>query len=171
MDHLLGIPEEVKNSFESHTVDALTIFPNTVGQCVALCAYISSKIREDNVECKVALGSLSCGGIKTFQYIKAFSSNPNVSKFTEWDGHAWIEFGDDFIGEPSLIRTANARPIGSNLRSHLTKLDMLGRGAFLSSKEDIKLNMHLKYTRKNILKDRMIKPLIAGLFELNSHYK
>ncbi len=159
------IAEDIKNSFNIRVTEALSLFPNTIGQCVALCAYVSSGLEQDGVHHSVAVGSLSCNGIKTFQYKRAFSSTPNIMH--NWEGHAWIEFSDGVIGDPSLIRTARHQGPTSNLRRHLESLDLLSRGALLmdanARKED-----RLKYYRKSYLKPKMFTPLIDGLKAMNA---
>jgi len=165
---LSDIPIEIRESFVKHTTTAFNVFENTKGQCVALCAYIGSKIKDDNINCCIALGSLSCNGIETYEYSGEFPSNPNESKFIDWEGHAWIEFENRFIGEPSLIRTAKALPRESNVRTQLEKIDMLSTGAFLTCKNDALFNMGLLYEKKNTLNNEMIRPIAAGLFKLNN---
>ena len=156
--------EKFKSCFQKHVHDTLHLFPNTIGQCVSLCACISSKLSIDEIPHVVALGSLSCNGIKTFQYVRAFPSNP--TKPISWDGHAWLEFPNGFIGEPSLLRTARAQESISNLRRHFENLGMLDRGAFLMDKQ-ARHDAGLKYTRKSILNEKMIPSLVKGLISLN----
>jgi hypothetical protein len=145
-------------------MEALAAFPNTVGRCVNLCTYISERLKEDGVEHRVALGSLSCRGIKTFQYRTAFPLRPN--RKISWEGHAWIEFPDASIGEPSLLRTAQTLPIGSNLRSHLDEIGILQRGAIMMSRQQ-QLEWALKYTKKQQLSNSAFAALIGGLMHLN----
>ncbi len=157
--------DPIAEGFGKRATEALAAFPNTVGRCVNLCAYISARLRDDGILNEVCLGSLSCNGTKTFQYRKAFPRNPKGP--VEWDGHAWLEFSDGRIGEPSLMRTARAQSEHSNLRRHLEMLEILDRGAVLMSKEDATRN-GFKYTRKSILGRELERPLIEGLLAVNS---
>ena len=157
--------DQIAEGFGKRTRDALDAFPNTVGRCVNLCAYISARLRDDGILNEVCLGSLSCNGTKTFQYRKAFPRNPKGP--VEWYGHAWLEFSDGRIGEPSLIRTARAQPANNNLRRHLEILGFLNRGAVLMRKEGAIRN-GFKYTKKSILGRELERPLIEGLLAVNS---
>jgi hypothetical protein len=100
----MSIPEAINSALSEQTTEALKTFPITSGQCVALCAYIPVRLSKRSISNKVALGSLSCNGIKTFQYKKPIPAHPSQSM--EWDGNAWIEFQNHIIDEPSLFRTA-----------------------------------------------------------------
>ena len=157
------ISNEIQNAFVQRTTEALRIFPETAGRRVALCAYISDGLDKAGIPHSVALGSLSCNGLKTFQYRKAFPSNPKGPII--WEGHTWIEL-DGYIGEPSLLRTARAQSVGSNLRRHLEHLGIIDRGAILMD-EQSRREFGLKYFRKETLKKTMIEPLIAGLISEN----
>ncbi len=90
-----------QEKFGQRTVEALAAFPKTVGRCANLCAYISEKLRWDDVDHLVALGSLSCNGVKVFQYRKPFPQKPKQEII--WDGHAWIEFPDGSIGDVGSV--------------------------------------------------------------------
>lgn len=151
--------------FGERTTEVLGIFPITAGLCVNLCACISFKLEEDGVPHTVCLGSLSCNGVKVFRYIKAFPRRP--VRPVEWDGHAWIEFPQGYIGEPSLLRSARTFPDGSNIKNHLRRLGVLNRGSMLLSPEDVR-DYGLKYTKKQELHESMTLPLIEGLVEINS---
>lgn len=145
---------------------ALSRFRFTTGQCVGLCAYISKNLKALGVENTVALGSLTCAGVKAFQYTKPIQQRPKT--LVNWDGHAWIELSDGFVVEPSLLRTARAAPPSSNLRRHLENLDMLERGALLMYPEDRKV-FELKYVRKAVLKENRYDEMIEGLIFLNGN--
>lgn len=157
--------DPIADGFGKRATEALAAFPNTIGRCVNLCAFISARLRDDGIMNDVCLGSLSCSGKKAFQYRKPFPRNPKGP--IEWDGHAWLEFSDGRIGEPSLMRTARAQPMHSNLRRHLEMLQILERGAVLISKEDA-IENGFKYTRKGVLWRDLERPLIEGLFAINS---
>jgi hypothetical protein len=157
-------PSRVEAGFKKHATESLRLFSFIIGQCVPLCAHISAKLTNDDIPHSVALGSLSCNGIKTFQYVRAFPSNPQGP--VQWDGHAWIEFPDGYIGEPSLLRTARTQQIYSNLRQHFERLGMIELGAFLMNKE-ARDEARLKYIRKKTLDQSMFPRLIAGLEFLN----
>ncbi|OAI23823.1 hypothetical protein A1351_18715 [Methylosinus sp. R-45379] len=159
------LPEELKAAFSKCAVDALATFPKTAGQCVALCAYISARLTEDSIANRVALGSLSCNGVKTFQYKKPISVAPSGSSV--WDGHAWIEFPDGVIGEPSLFRTAKAFPKHSSLRQNLEAHGLIDRGAILISASDALKDYGLKYRQRTYLKEAAFVPLIHGLMAIN----
>ena len=158
----------MKVAFQNRAREMLALFPRTEGQCVGLCACISAKLDEDRIPHSVALGSLSCNGIKAFQYVKAFPSKPSGP--IVWDGHAWIEFSHGYIGEPSLLRTARVLPDTSNIKQHLQSLGIIGKGAILLN-EQAKQKMGLKYTRKAILRPSLIASLAAGLISINDSSK
>lgn len=151
--------------FGQRTTEGLTIFPVTEGLCVNLCAWISLKLHEDGVRHCVCLGSLSCNGVRAFKYIKAFPRKP--TRPIDWDGHAWIEFSQGYIGEPSLLRTARSLPSGSNIKKHLEFLNLLHRGAVLFSPQDVK-DSGLKYTKKQVMHESTIPLLVQGLIRINS---
>ena len=141
------------------------MFPNTSGLCVYVCAYISFELENDGIPHSVALGSLSCNGVKVFQYNKGFPRKP--TRPVDWDGHAWIEFPGGYIGEPSLLRTARTLPETSNVKNHLKRLDVLDRGALLFSTQQAKIN-GFKYSKKQELHKSMIPPLIEALRHVGS---
>lgn len=158
-------PEAFGRAFAACTRDALLTFRNTVGQCVGLCAAVSWRLAENGVPNKVALGSLTCGGILAFEYSGPFvtdGSNPST-----WDGHAWIEFPGGVIGEPSLLRTAKAAPRQSNLRQSLERQGVIDKGAFLLPESDALAAFGLKYTRMAYLAQGDFEPLIRGLIATN----
>ena len=157
--------EAFSEKFSQRTSEVLGIFPNTAGLCVNLCACISFALQNDGVAHSVALGSLSCKGVKVFQYTGAFPRKPN--RPAAWDGHAWIEFADGYIGEPSLLRTARTFPETSNVKNHLKRLGLLGRGALLFSAQQAK-DHGFKYTKKQELHRPTIPSLIEGLVHVNS---
>jgi hypothetical protein len=161
----VSLPEELKAAFSRRSMEALTSFPNTIGQCAALCAYISARLTEDSIANRVALGSLSCNGVKAFQYKKPIPAMPSAS--TVWDGHAWIEFPDGVIGEPSLFRTARAAPKQSNLRQNLETHGLIGRGAILIAASDALIDYGLKYRQITYLNEEAFLPLIDGLMTVN----
>lgn len=157
--------EAFSEKFGQRTSEMLGMFPNTAGLCVNLCACISFKLESDGVPHSVALGSLSCNGVKVFQYTKAFPRKPN--RPADWDGHAWIEFPDEYIGEPSLLRTARTFPEASNVKNHLKRLGLHDRGALLFSAQKAK-DYGFKYTKKQELHRPTIPSLIEGLVYVNS---
>ncbi|MCJ2093116.1 hypothetical protein MKK67_11500 [Methylobacterium sp. J-072] len=159
-------PEAVRKAFATCTTDALRMFRNTVGQCVGLCAAISWRLTEDGVPNKVALGSLSCGGVPAFEYSGPFVTDG--SSPVDWDGHAWIEFPGGIIGEPSLLRTAKAAPRQSNLRQSLERQGVIDKGAFILPGRDTLAVFGLKYTRMAYLAEGDFDPLIHGLIATNN---
>jgi hypothetical protein len=161
----MNTPDDIKAPFRKRAVEALTVFPDTIGQCAALCAYISARLTEDSIPNKVALGSLSCNGIKAFHYNKPIPAMPSASMV--WDGHAWIEFSGGIIGEASLFRTARAAPPQSNLRQNLEAHGLLGRGAILIAANDALADYGLKYRQKTYLAESAFPILIDGLIAIN----
>lgn len=157
--------EFFSEKFGKRTSEALKMFPVTAGLCVNLCAFISFELENDGVPHSVCLGSLSCNGVKVFQYTKAFPRQP--SRPVDWDGHAWIEFPHRYIGEPSLLRSAQTFPDSSNIKNHLRRLNVLHRGALLLSLQNVE-EIGLKYTKKQELHKSTIPSLIRGLVEINS---
>ncbi|TXN73418.1 hypothetical protein [Methylobacterium sp. WL6] len=163
--HVTASPEGFGRAFATCTTDALRNFRNTVGQCVGLCAAISWRLTKDGVPNKVALGSLSCGGIPSFEYSGPFVTDRSNS--SAWDGHAWIEFPGGVIGEPSLLRTAKAAPRHSNLRQSLERQGLIDKGAFLLPESEALADLGLKYTRMAYLAEGEFEPLIRGLIATN----
>lgn len=161
----LAMPEAPGKAFAARTKDALLAFRNTVGQCVGLCAAISLRLTEDGVPNKVALGSLSCGGILAFRYGGPFVADG--SSPVDWDGHAWIEFPGGIIGEPSLLRTAKAAPRQSNLRQSLERQGIIDKGAFLLPESEALAALGLKYEREAYLAEADFEPVIRGLIATN----
>ncbi len=152
--------------FRDSATSALRRFPHTVGQCVGLCAYISRDLKGRGVSNEVALGSLTCAGIRVFKYNKPIPARPK--RLVDWDGHAWIEFADGVVGEPSLLRTARNKPNNSNIKRHLHELGFLNGWALLMSRDEQR-NFGLKYVRKQILKEDRFDNLIGGLDFINNH--
>jgi hypothetical protein len=157
--------ESLNEAFSKRALEALTAFPDTIGQCVALCAYISARLTEDSIANRVALGSLSSNGVKAFQYRKPVTAISSAS--TVWDGHAWIELAGGMIGEPSLFRTARAAQRQSNLRQNLEAHGLIGKGAILISAADALKDYGLKYRQKGYLQEAAFPRLIEGLIAMN----
>lgn len=155
---------EVGPVFLEVASEALQRFPNTVGQCISLCAYLSTQLSERNVPHSIVLGSLNCLGVKTFKYTRSFPRRPSGP--IEWDGHAWLEFPGDLIGDPSLTRTARVQAQHSNLRLHLDRLGLLQRGGFLLGRREL-ADSGLKYIAKKELKKFDLNALVRGLEFLN----
>lgn len=133
-------------------------------QCVSVCSLISSELAKDGIAHCVALGSLSCDGIKAFQYKKPFPRRPKTG--VVWDGHAWIEFHGEVIGEATLMRSARRFPETSNIKMYLRRHHLLDKGAFALPKTELRQG-GLKYTKLNELPNSMIAPLIDGLKYIN----
>lgn len=133
-------------------------------QCVSVCALISSELEKDGIAHSIALGSLSCNGIKAFQYKKAFPKKPKTG--VVWDGHAWIDFDGEVVGEATLMRSARRFPETSNIKTHLKRLNLLNKGAFVLPRAELR-QLGLKYTKRKELPISMVTPLIEGLKHIN----
>ncbi|RPE63278.1 hypothetical protein EDD53_2877 [Pacificibacter maritimus] len=144
--------------------DMLKTHPNTASQCVAVCALISSELDQDEIPHSIALGSLSCNGVKAFQYKKAFPKRPK--SLVDWEGHAWIDFDCGLVGEATLMRTARRFPDTSNMKSCLKSANLLDKGPFVLPRTTL-LQLGLKYTKRSQLHRSIYNPLIDGLKFIN----
>ena len=154
--------ELFSTAFSKRTTEALETFSNTAGLCLNLCAFISEKLKEDSIAHCIALGTLSCRGVTAFEYLEY----PSFESSNIWDGHAWIEFPSNYIGEPSLLRSARSLPSHSNIKQYLMEQNIIERGAFLLSPEALS-NTELNYSKEAVLSESKIAPLIEGLIAVN----
>ncbi len=155
----------LQDNFRDAAVTTLSAFASTEGQCVGVSASISLILQDRNIPHKIALGSLSCNGVKAFQYRKAIPKSSNG--IMDWDGHAWIEFVEGYIGEASLFRTAKAALCNSNMRQHLKSCGLLTKGAIFFDLES-RRNFRLKYVRKSYLDLGMAPRFSDGLMQINA---
>jgi len=163
------LPEPIVEAFGSLAQTALEVFPVTTWQCVGLSAWIANQLNTEGVGCKVALGSLRCNNILAFKYVRPVPKRPKKS--FNWDGHAWVEFEGNIIGDASLCRTARESPSASNMRNHLEHIGALHLGALMFTYSKARNSHGLKYSRKSYLHDEAYNTVIEALERINANHE
>jgi len=143
-------------------------FEKLDGMCLGGSVALSTRLDELGVSSYVALGTLTCDGITAFEYSKPNFPKTKDGKF-DWDGHAWCVVENHWIADITLIRTARALPVGSNLKRHF--LPILNKGAIIvRRKGDVSSSDKLKYQECARLPKSSYDSLLAGVMHHNNIY-
>jgi len=157
----MQVPDKLKEAMTF----VLSGFEKLDGMCLGGSVALSTRLDELGVLNHVALGTLRCAGVTAFEY-----SKPNIPKTKDgnfnWDGHAWCVVEDEWIADVTLIRTARALPVGSNLKRHF--LPILNRGAIIvRRKGEISFSEELEYRECSKLPKSTYEGLLAGVMRHN----
>jgi len=156
---------QVSDKLKEAMTFVLSGFGKLDGLCLGGSVALSTRLDELGVSNYVALGTLRCAGVTAFEYSKPNIPKTKDGKF-DWDGHAWCVVEDKWIADVTLIRTARALPVASNLKRHF--LPILNRGAIIvRRKGDISSSDGLEYQECARLPKSAHDGLLAGVMHHN----
>ena len=137
--------------------------PPFSGACVMISSSWVSFLREEySIPAVVVAGDLKISGKPLFKYKEKLPipANSNKVSAVKWDGHCWIEI-DGLIGDLSIFRTAYSLASPNILTDFITSKFGLGRGALVSSKEQLPPGM--QYVPRYVLNDNQVECFTASL--------
>jgi hypothetical protein len=145
---------------QSAVQEVLILMPLKPFLCLPMSVMLHIRLKDNNIESKVATGDLSYNNQIIFKQDFSIKENLNDAP-QEWRGHAWVEISD-FILDLSIFRTVYSPEFTKPCKEKLIKSFGLGRGLLAASQVEMQ-NLGFTYKAVDYLSDDMITGVFVGV--------
>lgn len=138
----------------------LQVFPRTAGACVMMSALYVGRLHDlGHKRARMIGGSLAIDGAIVFGRSAATGDFSRTD--LEWDGHAWIHFGE-YIADVSLVQTAYDPRAPICVARHVTQLRKPNQRLYIATPAAAACDDGLLYTPQHVFSDDQITALYRG---------